>query len=412
MSFRGEEIKLRSQGTTIAGITKSELLKIKVNVPCFVEQQAIVAKIESLFSELDKGVEQLEIVQQQLKQYRQSVLKAAFEGKLTAAWRAEQQAAGTLPTADDLLTQIKTERDTRYQQQVTDWHQAVKDWEAAGSKGKKPKKPGKLKDFTQLTIEELANLPNLPKGWTYLRLGSVLAQISDGPFGSNLKTSDYVDSGVQVVRLENVGEQKFLAEKKSFVTEAKYQRLEKHTVTSGDIIFSSFLAEQVRVCVLPCFIDRAINKADCFCLRPQPFVSNYYLCRSFSIRGFYHWLTTQVHGATRPRVNTKQLRDAPVPLCSPPEQQEVMNEIESRFSVLDELEKAVELGLKQAESLRQSILKKAFEGRLLSEAELTAVRESPAYEPAVKLLERIHHERQNAEVAKPKRSPKRKKANV
>jgi hypothetical protein len=68
-------------------------------------------------------------------------------------------------------------------------------------------------------------------------------------------------------------------------------------------------------------------------------------------------------------------------------------EIESRFSVLDELDKAVDQGLQKAEALRQSILKKAFEGRLLSEAELAAVRNDPEYEPADKLLERIQAER-------------------
>jgi type I restriction enzyme S subunit len=129
-----------------------------------------VVKIESLFSELHKGVEQLKIVQQQLKRYRQSVLKAAFEGKLTAAWRAEQQAGGTLPTAEDLLAQIKAERDTRYQQQLADWQQAVKDWESAGSKSKKSRKPGKLKDLPSLTKDELASLSELPEGWQWLTI--------------------------------------------------------------------------------------------------------------------------------------------------------------------------------------------------------------------------------------------------
>jgi len=78
-----------------------------------VEQRAVVAKIEALFSELDKGVEQLQTIKQQLKQYRQAVLKAAFEGKLTAAWRAERQAADNLPTDRELLERIRRERGLR-----------------------------------------------------------------------------------------------------------------------------------------------------------------------------------------------------------------------------------------------------------------------------------------------------------
>ena len=79
-----------------------------------------------------------------------------------------------------------------------------------------------------------------------------------------------------------------------------------------------------------------------------------------------------------------------------------IKEIESRFSVLDELEKAVDLGLQQAESLRQSILKKAFEGRLLSDDQRTALRQDPAYEPAETLLARIRTERKQAVVANSK----------
>ena len=89
------------------------LADLALPLPSLVEQRAIVAKIEALFSELDKGVEQLQTIKQQLKQYRQAVLKAAFEGKLTAVWRAEQQAAGTRLTADELLERIRRERGLR-----------------------------------------------------------------------------------------------------------------------------------------------------------------------------------------------------------------------------------------------------------------------------------------------------------
>lgn len=89
------------------------LADLIVPLPPRVEQRAIVVKIEALFSELDKGIEQLQTIKQQLKQYRQAVLKAAFEGKLTAAWRAERQAAGTRLTADELLERIRRERGLR-----------------------------------------------------------------------------------------------------------------------------------------------------------------------------------------------------------------------------------------------------------------------------------------------------------
>ena len=71
-------------------------------------QRRIVAKIEELFSELDKGIESLKTAQAQLKVYRQSVLKHAFEGKLTAQWREENKEK--IETPEQLLARIKQER--------------------------------------------------------------------------------------------------------------------------------------------------------------------------------------------------------------------------------------------------------------------------------------------------------------
>ena len=368
------------------------LADLALPLPSLVEQRAIVAKIEALFSELDKGVEQLQTIKQQLKQYRQAVLKAAFEGKLTAAWRAERQAAGTLSSADELLEQIKKEREESYRRRLLEWKEAVDEWEAGGGTDagrKRPAKPVRPEQLPPFSHDDLTELPCQVRGWACERLGNVLHEFFDGPFGTNLKTRDYVESGVLVVRLENIGVQSYLGNKQSFVTEGKYQELKKHHVSGGDIIFSSFVADEVRACVLPDQVHRAINKADCFCLRPVPSILNVFLCRNFSQRYFYLWLVKHVHGATRPRVNTTQLREAPVPICSTEEQWQIMREIDSRFSVLDELERAADYALNQTDELRQSILKKAFEGRLLSEAELAAVRSDPGYEPADELLERI-----------------------
>lgn len=82
LNIENDIIKL-SNGTTVLGITLNSLNEIDIHLPPLQTQQAIVSKIEELFSELDKGIEDLKTAQQQLKTYRQSVLKWAFEGKLT-----------------------------------------------------------------------------------------------------------------------------------------------------------------------------------------------------------------------------------------------------------------------------------------------------------------------------------------
>ncbi len=118
-----------------------------------------------LFSQLDSGVAALKQARVQLRFYRKAVLKYAFEGQLTARWRAAQQQAGTPPPAAEiLLAQIKAERQNRYQQQLAAWQKTVSQWEANGKPGRKPAKPRKLKELPPLFESDLAELPELPEG--------------------------------------------------------------------------------------------------------------------------------------------------------------------------------------------------------------------------------------------------------
>ena len=91
------------------------------------EQRRIVAKIEELFSELDKGVESLKTARRQLEVYRQSVLKHAFEGKLTAQWREENK--DKLEKPEQLLARVKSERVVHYERQLQKWRTAIEEWE-------------------------------------------------------------------------------------------------------------------------------------------------------------------------------------------------------------------------------------------------------------------------------------------
>jgi type I restriction enzyme S subunit len=354
-------------------------------LPPLSEQHRIVAKIETLFSELDKGIESFKTAREQLKIYRQSLLKHAFSGKLTEQWRAENP--DKLESAQALLQRIETERQQRYQQQL-------KNWEANDKQGSKPKA---LKTLPPLTTEELAELP---EGWAWCRLGSTNVDVSDGPFGSNLKSSDYVDNGVRVIRLENIGALKFIEDKESYVTDAKYELLKNHTVSSGDIVFSSFITENVRVALVPQSITKAINKADCFCIRLYgETLSNGYTVMFLSIRWVFKQLEAQIHGVGRPRINTTQLKDLPVPVCNSEEQKVIIEKLESCLSEVDQLDQTITTALQQAEALRQSILKKAFSGQL--------VPQDPSDEPASVLLERIRVEKAALSVKPKSIKPKR-----
>jgi len=197
-----------------------------------------------------------------------------------------------------------------------------------------------------------------------------------------------------VVRLENVGHLRFIHEKKTYISREKYKSLSKHTVGPGDIIFASFIDEEVRACVLPELPTKAIAKADCFCLRPRhDIVNRHYLVLQLVSRESYEGLSESVHGATRPRINTTQLRNLKVRVCPLPEQKEIIRRVEALFRLADTIEKRVSAASLRAEKLTQAILAKAFRAELVpTEAEL-ARREGRSYETASELLAGIKSER-------------------
>lgn len=236
--------------------------------------------------------------------------------------------------------------------------------------------------------------------WRDVSVSDLSLSLFDGPFGSNLKSSDYTEQGIRVVRLENIGHLGFIREKQTFVSEEKYAGLTRHTLQSNDILVSSFVADEMRVCLFPHDLDTlAINKADCFCIRPDisAVIPKFVELRLASSET-YKALEEAVHGATRPRISLTQLRSFRFDLPSMEEQTEIVQRIESAFAWIDRLAADSTSARKLIDHLDQSVLAKAFKGEL--------VQQDPADEPASALLDRIRAER----AATPKTKRGRKKA--
>ena len=198
---------------------------------------------------------------------------------------------------------------------------------------------------------------------TFVPLSDVCQRVFDGPFGSNLKTSDYVSSGVRVVRLENLKNMWFDDSKQSFIANEKYELIASHTVFPTDLIMSTFISDSIKVCRLPNYIEYAVNKADCVGIRLIDNVNPDFVMFWLSSKEAYNRLAHQIHGATRPRVNTKQIKAIQIPSVKKEVQDKIVSVIQAKFSVCDNIEQTVDTALQQAEAMRQSILKDAFEGR-------------------------------------------------
>lgn len=354
-------------------LTHSRFAELQIPLAPYLEQQRIVAKIEALFSELDKGIENFKTAREQLKVYRQALLKHAFSGKLTEQWRAENP--DKLESAEILLERIQNERQQRYQQQL-------KEWEANGRQGSKPKAPRTL---PPLTAEELAELSELPKGWGWFRLVDV-SDISGGLTKNQkrdqlpltrpyLRVANVYANRLDLAEIHNIG-----------ISESELERV---SLEEGDLLIvegNGSIDQIGRVALWSGQIPHCVHQNHLIKSRPltvaNPKFLLYFLMselgRKFIVRAASS--TSGLH-----TLSISKVEGLFVPQCKIDEQVAVVSELESELSKVDELDQTLTLALQQAEALRQSILKKAFSGQL--------VPQDPNDEPAQKLLERIKAER-------------------
>jgi len=402
----------KATGTTFKEISGTAFSKLPVPLPPTSEQHRIVTKIEELFSELDKGIEALKTARAQLKVYRQALLKHAFEGKLTAQWRAENPAK--LETADALLKRIQQARAQRYQQQLAEWAnqspsvpllQRGKPTSAATSSplssslahpplkkgGRGDLKPKAPKPLPPLTKEELAELPELPEGWGWCKLGDFIESIDAGKsFKCDEREPRADEIGVAKVSAVTWGE---YDESESKTCTDTSKENEAYLIRGGDFILSrANTIDLVGACVIARTVSKKIMLSDkTLRIRFDGFSQEYFLQYLGSRFGRKQIMQLSTGNQESMRnIGQERIRSITVPICSVAEADAVIETLAAKLSEVDQLELTLAISLQQAEALRQSILKKAFAGQL--------VPQDPHDKPASKLLARIKAER--ATVAK------------
>lgn len=364
-----DAIHSETSAVTVKHLSSRTINEIPIPLPPLPEQRAIVAKIEELFSSLDSGIADLKKAQDQLVTYRHSVLKSAFEGNLTKAWRLKNPY-----TMDVFLTKL-----------IKGKEQAIKSKSISNGKY-----------FPKFEDDELTY--KVPNNWLSLPWKTITCNnkyaLKRGPFGSALTKSFFVEKGVVVYEQGHaINDDPY--RHRYFVTNAKFEELKAFKAQAGDMIVSCSGATLGRICLLPDdadvgIINQALLKID---LDEQIILKKFFLML-FRSETFQRLIFTKSLGSAMPNmVGMAELKEIPIPIPSIEEQCQIVQEIESRLSVCDKVEESIVESLEKAKALRQSILKKAFEGRLLNDQERAACKSAPDYEPAAVLLKRIKGEK-------------------
>jgi len=317
-------LNTKKKGTGTPHLNPEILKNAKLVVPSISEQERIVARIEELFSQLDASVAELQAAKKRLKVYRQAVLKEAFEGKLTECWRKEQPEI----SLDDYWAEVCKIKE--------ECHNA-----------------------THYQMEEVMTLPELPDGWKWVCVGDI---ISGPEYGTSKKSSKVGD--VPVIRMGNLQNGEIDWSDLVFsndTEEIERYRLKPNTVlfnrtNSPELVGKTAIFRGEREAIFAGYLIR-LNQIDCI----NPEYLNYYM-NSFIAKNYGNRVKTD--GVNQSNINGKKLCTYPFPLCTRAEQDRVVYELEARLSVCNNIEHTVDAALLQAEALRQSILKQAFEGKL------------------------------------------------
>lgn len=379
---RGSEVvraHVRSvnHGMTRDGINTTQLLSMPVPVAPREEQSRIVDAIESYISRLDAAVVSLERAQAKLKAYRASVLKAAVEGKLvpTEAELARQEGRAYEP-AQVLLDRILRERRRR-------WEEA--ELGRLRKAGKTPKDDAWKAKYVEPEAPDTSELPTLPEGWCWATLDAL---ISLGPQNGVYQPKSKYGTGTPILRIDDY--QTNWSRSSSELQRVSISEEEErvYRLTKGDLVVNrvNSLTHLGKTLVV---VERhlpAVFESNMMRFAVANGVEGEFVWRYLSsTQGRKSLISNAKWAVNQASINQQDVRSCPVPLPPKAEQIRIISEVDRVLSSSDVSTETVQSNIVRSHRLRQSILKWAFEGKLVDQ--------DPNDEPADKLLERIRTER-------------------
>lgn len=303
-------LNTQKKGTGTPHLNANILKKSKLIVPSIEEQERIVAKIEELFSELDNAVETLNITEKKLHLYRQSVIKEAFTGSFTESYRK----------AND------TELDM---------------------------------ELPWLSEEQTMELPKIPESWKYILLSN-LGDLGRGKSKHRPRNDArlFVDGKYPFIQTSEVkSADKYITEYSKMYNDFGLSQSKLWPSGTLCITIAANIAETAFLGLNACFPDSVVG------FTPSDNILSEYI--RYFIESQKAELSAFAPATAQKNINLTTLENLVIPYCSLKEQKRIVDEIESRLTAYLNIEKTVNDALQQAAAMRQSILKQAFEGRLL-----------------------------------------------
>lgn len=367
------EIRRSAQRAMTGGVGQmrvpaSFLEVLRIPLPPSEEQTRIADALAELFSDLDAAVEALGRVQAKLELYRASVLKAAVEGALTVEWRREHP--DTEP-ASELLKRILAERRRCWEEEHL---------RRFAERGVGPPANWRAK-YREPSPPDVRSLPTLPRGWCWASVDEVSAVVVDCPHS----TPHFTASGQPCIDTTCVRAGRVVREHLRYVSPESYGiRVSRLAPKGGDVVFAREGIVGTAVIIPqdlePCLGQRVMLMRADVCVLPEYFR---HALESSTVRDQYR---PKLLGSTVAHLNVADVKLLAIPLPPLAEQEGIVEAADEQLSLIEHLESEMEVNSEGAGALRQSILRRAFSGRL--------VPQDPNDEPASVLLERIVTERE------------------
>ena len=334
-----DEISLKQDGTLYPAVRESEVKNGFIPLPPLNEQKRIAKKLNYLSEYIVRVRKELTLQSHLLDNAKLALLDRAFRGALTSNWRKTHNENIPVKEVVNLI---------RHKRKFDRVHVDKKQ------------------------LEGVINY-SLPHTWKWVSPDEIADDsqnsIGIGPFGSNLKKSDYTIRGVRLIFVRDIRAERFDDENARYISPQKAQELSRHVVLGGDLLITKMGDPPGDTAIYPKGSESAIITADCIKLRPiRELADTLYLKYAIRSPVVVEQIKNITQGIAQQKVSLGRFRQIGIPLAPIEEQKQIVFDIETAFAAFDKIAMEAECAENALDRLEESIFFQAFNGKLVPQS--------------------------------------------